>query len=414
MSNHLAQIRLRSGEEETEMVLCELAKHTQTTVINSISEQDGSLTKVDHCNHDTTSGRESESECDSSDTDLRPDNIQYKVKHEIDHGEYTITHQDIPITVIYRKYGAPVGLMDCVQQAEQLILTCDTLPSYEGNKTLLEQFIVSAVKNDTDRSKDKIRCFVAEEGFWKALSKIPKRNSSSVFHPRRDEIISDIRRFSKSEAEYHSFGIPYKRNMLFYGPPGTGKTSMMTALASEFNSDLYLINFSGRVTDASFMRMIAKMPAGSILVLEDVDALFQERIANDAGNKSAVTFSAILNTLDGIARKNRMVTVMTTNHLDRLDEALIRPGRIDLIVEFKLATPGQITEMFTTYFGSGTRATEICREILAEIGDSGISTAALQKFFFEFRDNPDKLLQNKSMLGDLTQQYEKTYHNMYS
>ena len=137
---------------------------------------------------------------------------------------------------------------------------------------------------------------------------------------------------------------------------------MMTAIASEFNANLYLMNFSGKVTDASFMRMISKMPTGSMLILEDIDALFSDRISCDSGNKSLITFSAILNTLDGIARKNRLLTIMTTNHLDRLDQALVRPGRIDSVVEFKLASMEQIREMFTSYFGEAAESVNVYKK----------------------------------------------------
>ena len=410
-----ATVRMRTNDPETEMVLRKLSKYSNRTVVSSITEDDdqsnNTISYIMESDDDESDDGNSDVKTDNY---LRPKSVTYKIKHEIDYGTYNINHHDRPIEIYYHCNGSPVGLMDCVEQLEILKLTSSSFKTYLENKTHLESFIISSVKNDRDKPKDKIRCFVAEEGFWKPLSKIPKRQVSSVFHPRRDEIIKDIKRFSTTELDYHNFGIPYKRNLLFYGPPGTGKTSMMTAIASEFDSDLYLINFSGRVTDASFMRMISKMPMGSILVLEDVDALFHERIANDSGNKSMVTFSAILNTLDGIARKNKMVTIMTTNYLDRLDSALIRPGRIDLVVEFKLASKEQIQEMFTTYFGNSDSVNTIFQEIMVDIGDQAISTAALQKFFFEFRDSPEKLLTNKKMLQDLTSQYAKTYHQMYS
>ena len=73
------------------------------------------------------------------------------------------------------------------------------------------------------------------------------------------------------------------------------------------------------------MTAISKIPEKAILLLEDVDALFVDRKANDS-NKSLVSFSGILNVLDGMARKNGLITFLTTNYRNELDPALIRPS----------------------------------------------------------------------------------------
>ena len=73
--------------------------------------------------------------------------------------------------------------------------------------------------------------------------------------------------------------------------------------------------------DNNFMRAIRRLPRNSILVLEDIDVLFKERKEND-GFKSSLSFSALLNTLDGLAFRQGMITFMTTNYLCNLDSAL--------------------------------------------------------------------------------------------
>ena len=109
---------------------------------------------------------------------------------------------------------------------------------------------------------------------------------------------------------------------------------MIFALASTFDLDIHIINLGPKVDDSVFMTAIAALPSKTILLLEDIDSLFVERKANDS-NKSLVSFSGILNVLDGMARKNGLIIFLTTNFKENLDKALIRPSRVDFQMTFK-------------------------------------------------------------------------------
>ena len=142
------------------------------------------------------------------------------------------------------------------------------------------------------------------------------------------------------------------------------------------------------------------------LILEDIDCLF----SHCRESKTNVSFSTILNTLDGFACKNRLITFMTTNHKDRLDHALVRPGRIDYIFELSYAKRSQMLEMFKSYFPES----DIFENLYQHIKSKKISTAAFHKFLFDNRDNTDILnSQSLQLLDDLTEQY-KSYQNMYA
>lgn len=135
-----------------------------------------------------------------------------------------------------------------------------------------------------------------------------------------------------------------------WGPPGNGKTSTVFALASEFNMPICVLSLSAVDSDGQLQKLIAATPPNALLLIEDVDATFQQREKTPEGGFRGVTFSGVLNAIDGAMTPSGQVVVMSTNHRDRLDPALIRPGRVDLQVEFPNATRGMAEEMFRRFF----------------------------------------------------------------
>jgi chaperone BCS1 len=91
----------------------------------------------------------------------------------------------------------------------------------------------------------------------------------------------------------------------------------------------------------------------SILLLEDVDAAFVGRSAADGtASSSRITFSGLLNAIDGVAAQEGRVLFMTTNHVEKLSEALVRPGRVDVRLEFKLADRQQVSPCLWSCYNS--------------------------------------------------------------
>ena len=146
--------------------------------------------------------------------------------------------------------------------------------------------------------------------------------------------------------------------------------------------NIYIINLGPKVDDSVFMSAISLLPNNSILLLEDIDSLFVERKANDS-NKSMVSFSGILNVLDGMGRKNGLVTFMTTNYINRLDKALIRPSRVDVIMRFKEAGKEQIENMFKKFFPDRNDFDKLYKKMEY----IKCSICAIQKFFMHIKFN---------------------------
>ncbi|KAH7985969.1 hypothetical protein HPB49_026187 [Dermacentor silvarum] len=117
--------------------------------------------------------------------------------------------------------------------------------------------------------------------------------------------------------------IPYRRGYLLYGPPGCGKSSFITALAGALEYSICVLNLSERgLSDDRLQHLMSVAPQQSIILLEDIDAAFVSREESSTVKAayeglSRVTFSGLLNMLDGVASAEARIVFMTTNHLDR-------------------------------------------------------------------------------------------------
>ncbi|OBZ75907.1 Mitochondrial chaperone BCS1 [Grifola frondosa] len=170
-----------------------------------------------------------------------------------------------------------------------------------------------------------------------------------------DRIEEDVKAFLQRRQWYADRGIPYRRGFMLHGPPGSGKSSFIQALAGSLSYDICLLNLSERgLADDKLIHLLSNTPERSFVLIEDVDAAFNNRVqTSEDGYQSSVTFSGFLNALDGVASGEERLIFMTTNHPERLDPALIRPGRVDLSVLIDDASPEQARRLFIRFYGGG-------------------------------------------------------------
>ena len=299
---------------------------------------------------------------------------KYIVSLKLDAGKYEINLDDHNIIVEYIiNYEKPVGLSHLVKCHEILKIFS------EESKEILEDFVKKAYLYNRPKTENMIDITIFKN-FWSKLNKLPMRNIDTVYLDKeiKNNLLTDVNQFIEEEDVYNEFGIPYKRTYLFEGLPGSGKTSMIFALASKLEMNISIFNFGPDVDDAVFMKAISTLPENSILLLEDVDALFVER---ESKIKSCITFSGILNTLDGVSRRHKLITFITTNYVEKLDSALLRPGRIDYIIKFTYASKEQIEMMFKRFRPNDNTFDKFYNKIK----HNEYSTAILQKFFFTHR-----------------------------
>jgi chaperone BCS1 len=171
-------------------------------------------------------------------------------------------------------------------------------------------------------------------------------------------LLDDVAEFldPKTRTWYSRRGLPYQRGYLLHGPPGTGKSSLCLSIAGHFDLDVYVLTMSS-LNDHSLKLLFAELPQHCIVLIEDVDATAVHRKPdasadtspsagqNGPGDKK-VSLSTLLNVLDGLASSEGRLLIMTTNHIERLDPALIRPGPVDMKLELYLANEDMINRLF--------------------------------------------------------------------
>ncbi|KIM69685.1 hypothetical protein SCLCIDRAFT_720322 [Scleroderma citrinum Foug A] len=265
------------------------------------------------------------------------------------------------------------------------------------NNSILKQLVLQAKKEYEAEAVHRVQIYFADShGSWRWTDSRHKRPMSSiVLNPGvKEMILSDTRDFLKSEKWYADRGIPFRRGYLLHGVPGSGKSSLIHAIAGELMLDIYVVSLSSSwISDSTLTTLMGRVPARCILLLEDLDAAFTRSVTRDKssnGNPEAsnnnnnnnneenseqptpanapnsrhrrqkenlsdvntLSLSGLLNALDGVAAAEGRILFATTNHLERLDPALSRPGRMDVWIEFKNASKWQAEALFRNFFPS--------------------------------------------------------------
>ncbi|CDI81719.1 Bcs1 protein, putative [Eimeria acervulina] len=237
-----------------------------------------------------------------------------------------------------------------------------------------------------------------------------------------ESILADLMRFLSSSRWYFDRGIPYRRGYLLHGPPGCGKSSFVLALAGRLKYNICVLNVADpHLTDDRLQYLLATVPPRSLLLLEDIDGAIrrseaaQEKETVQAGDRPSltqlslnpfgtrsVTFSGLLNALDGVVATEERIIFLTTNHPERLPDSLIRPGRVDLKVRIGFATPEQLRRQFVRFLPNATA--EQADEFVSLLSPLQITMAELQGFFLFCRDDCNQALQMAKAWKEADQQ----------
>lgn len=247
-------------------------------------------------------------------------------------------------------------------------------------------------------------------GYWERSNKISGQTLENVYLPQetKDDIVKHIDSFIENKNRYLKFGRVYKLCFLFTGVPGAGKSSLIKAIAMKYKRPIYALTLTKKLEDESLTELFAEVKENSIIVLEDIDAFFVDRQAQDIN----VSFSAILNLFDGLfSPGNGIILIMTGNNPERLDSALIRPGRVDKIIKFDYPKKREVHQAFEAIVGHDVTK---FNDFYKSISGSQISMAGIVDYLFrhpeDYLDCISELNTHSKMLNEIT---DKNSQHLY-
>jgi chaperone BCS1 len=276
-------------------------------------------------------------------------------------GHHWFWHSGRPFRVEFYRSEEPKGWSS--KRSESL-----TFRTVGRRQSFLKKFVDEIVECHAKSVASASSLYVRDKYWEKVRAYTPRLLESVILKPEEKEhLVLDIEKFQFSKERYSQLGVPYHRGYLFYGPPGTGKTSLVSALAANFGMSIYAISLTD-FNDKTLMKAIHDVPPHSVILFEDVDCMktgnarldpeewARKQKPEDRDDKAdpldrvGVTLSGLLNVLDGFHAPENVLFVMTTNKIETLDHALLRPGRIDYRLFLGKAGEEQKIELYIRFF----------------------------------------------------------------
>lgn len=305
-----------------------------------------------------------------------------------------------------------------VSEREHLSVSC-----FGRNPAILKELLIEArleyMKKDEDKTliyRGAIGNMNSDPSWQRCMSRSSRPFSTVILSEKtKQELIDDVTDYLNPATRrwYANRGIPYRRGYLLYGPPGTGKSSLSLALAGYFRMRIYMVSLSSVLAnEENLSSLFAELPRRCVVLLEDIDSAGLTHTREENGTTQdgtapatapaapvapgkpgapppqlpgRLSLSGLLNILDGVASQEGRILIMTTNHLEKLDKALIRPGRVDMTVKFGLADTEMTAAIFSAIYapyegevapGSGPSAKQATPDSAAQMTEEAEKAAA--------------------------------------
>lgn len=249
-----------------------------------------------------------------------------------------------------------------------------TFQTIGRDQKFLKAFVDEVVACHRSKRRSASYLYLYDDGWDYVAAYSPRSLDSVLLRPgEKEHLVEDLSRFRASRSRYLRLGVPYHRGYLLHGPPGTGKTSLVSAIGAKFGMSIYVVNLT-EMNDRTLKSAMNNVPENSIILFEDIDCMkaghrraelsdpAARQVATEAGSgnplpdRGGVTLSGLLNVLDGFHAPSNVVFIMTTNAMEALDPALLRPGRIDYRLYLGEAADSQKVELYRRFFPEVTEA----------------------------------------------------------
>ncbi|KAJ5781263.1 ATPase AAA-type core [Penicillium paradoxum] len=274
---------------------------------------------------------------------------------------------------------------------ERILLSC-----LGRNPEILKSLLVEAQQAYVERDSNRTVIYRGSRysagqsfSWYRCMARLPRPLSTVILdQEQKQDFLDDIKEYlhPRTRRWYSNRGIPYRRGYLLHGHPGTGKTSLCFAAAGLLGLKLYLLDLNSKSLDEEGLAVLfSELPRRCIILLEDVDSAgitktreatstsatpsvpapetvaaaatcdnsdtkLDPAAAKDDTKKGGITLSGLLNVIDGVAASEGRILIMTTNHMEKLDPALLRPGRVDMMISFGYTSEADIKELFTSIY----------------------------------------------------------------
>lgn len=285
---------------------------------------------------------------------------------------------------------------------------------YHTDLEFLKAFVIHVWKASDTRKPKNINTIKLHssnvKGYFEFRGFVSSQPFESIYlpHDLKKNIVAHVDAFIANRERYLKFGRMYKTGILLTGSPGSGKSSLVKAIAHKYKRAVYVVNLTKELTDESLHSVTQEIGKDSIMLIEDIDAFFIDRSPIGIN----VSFSALLNLIDGpMSASNGIITFLTANNPDRLDPALIRPGRIDQIFTFDYPKKREIMAAFKDLTEcDDAEAFKIFYDV---VKGSRITMSAFVDFLFryptDYMDHVEELLNQTRILEDITNADKKIY-----
>ncbi|PIA40886.1 hypothetical protein AQUCO_02400149v1 [Aquilegia coerulea] len=229
----------------------------------------------------------------------------------------------------------------------------------------------------------------------------------------KEDIKQDLMRFVRRKEFYSRVGRAWKRGYLLYGPPGTGKTSLIAAIANFLEFDIYDMELTAVTSNSQMRKLLISTSNKSVIVVEDIDCSLdlsdrkkKESRAEDDNNENegdsrkiksqkkgsllqTVSLSGVLNFVDGLWSScgGERLIIFTTNHKEKLDAALLRPGRMDKHINLSFCEIEAFKMLAKNYLGIDKH--ELMRKVEKMLPLTKMTPADIAEIFMSCEEDAD-------------------------